>query len=98
MKSEAVANADDLPIRNPQVRSRAVIRSVAARNDRVQSIVAARELDHNENSLWMLLQARSLKRLRSECRRCPVQNERQPGADTDAVQASDEKVAAGTRA
>ena len=37
------------------------------------------------------------ERLRGQRRRCAAQDERQPGADADAVQAPDEKIAAGAR-
>src|SRR5437763_3161700 len=98
MKPESVGGVDDVTIRNPQVRSGAIVRGVAVRDDRVQPVIATRELDDDKNSLGMLLYARSLKRLRRQRRRRPAQDEGQPRPHADAVEAADEKVAAGARA
>src|SRR5207302_10956340 len=83
---------------NSQIRPRAVVRRVAERDDGVQAIVAARQLDDDENALGMFLDARALQRLRGQRRRCAVQHERQPGAHAEAIQPAHEKITPRTRA
>src|SRR2546430_11537147 len=51
METEAVGNLDDFSIWNSQIRPRAMVRRVAERDDRVQAVVAARQLDDDENPL-----------------------------------------------
>ena len=84
-------------IRDPELRPGAVVRGVGVRNDRVQAVVAAGQLDDDEDPLGMLLDAGALERLRRERRRRAAQDERQSGADADAVQPAGEEVAAGAR-
>ena len=72
--------------RNADARPRAVVGRIAVRHDGVQPVVAARQLEHDEDALGMLLDARALQRLRGQRRRRAAEEERQPGADADAVQ------------
>jgi hypothetical protein len=78
----------------PRFGLRAVIGRVAVGHDRVQPVVAAGQLDDDENALGMLLDARAFERLRRERCRCAAQDERQAGADADAVESPDQEVAA----
>ena len=96
VEPEAIGNLDDMALGNSELRSDAVVLRIAIRNHRVQAVVASRELEHHENPLRVLLEARSLQCLRGQRRRRPVEEERQPGAESQAVHPSDEEVAAGT--
>ena len=48
-------------LRDPELRPGAVVRGVAVRHDGVQAVVAARQLDDDENALGMLLDAGALR-------------------------------------
>ena len=94
MEAEAVGGLDDLALGDSQLRPSAVVRRVAVRHDGVQAVVAARQLDDDENPLGMLLDAGALERLRRQRRGRAAQDQRQAGADADAVQPAGQKVAA----
>ncbi len=97
MKAKSMRRFQHFALRDAELRSRAVVRGIAIGHDRVQTVVAARQLDHDENSLGMRLDAGALERLRRQRRRRAAQHKRQSGADADAVQPADQKVATGTR-
>ena len=94
MKAEPLGGLEHVAILDPEIRPGAVIRRVAVRHDRVQPVVAAGQLDDDENALGVLLDARAFERLRRERGRCAAQDERQAGADADAVQSPDQEIAA----
>ena len=94
MKAEAVGGLEHVALLDPELRPGAVVGRIAVRHDRVQPVVAAGQLDDDENALGMLLDARALERLRRERGRRAAQDERQPGADADAVQSAGEEIAA----
>jgi hypothetical protein len=94
MKAESIRNLDNLLLRNADTWSGAVIRGIVVRNDGVQAIVAARELEHDKNPLGVFLDARPLQRLRRQRGRRAVQEGWQRRADADAVQTLREEVAA----
>src|SRR5882762_512436 len=86
MHAESIGELDDLALANSQRRPGAIVRGIAVRYDGVQPVVAARELEDDEDSLGMLFGARALQRLRRQRRRRAAQKERQPRTDADAVQ------------
>ena len=61
MEAEAVGGLDDLALRDAQLRPGAVVRRVAVRHDGVQAVVAARQLDDDEDPLGVLLDAGALR-------------------------------------
>jgi hypothetical protein len=97
MKTEAVGGLDDVTVRDSELWPRPVIGRVAVGNDGVQAVVAARQLDDDENSLRMLLDARALERLRRQRCRHAVQECRQSRCHSHAIQAAGEELATGTR-
>ncbi len=98
VEAEPFGDLDRVALADGQVRPGAIVARVAVRDDGVQAVVAARQLDDDENPFGMLLEAGACQRLCGQRRRRAVENERQRGADTDAVQAVREEVAPGTRA
>ena len=61
MEAEAVGGLDDLALGDSEFRPRAIVRGVAVRHDGVQAIVAARQLDDDENALGMRFDAGALR-------------------------------------
>ena len=68
MEAEAVGGFDHVAFGNPDLRPGPVVRRVADGHDGVQAVVAAGQLDDDENPLGMLFDAGALQRLR---RRAP---------------------------
>jgi hypothetical protein len=95
MKAEALAGLDRVVLCDSKLRPCAVVGRIAVRHDRVQAVVAAGQLDHDEDPLGVLLDAGPGECLRREGGRRPAENQRQAGADADAVQALGQEFAAG---
>src|SRR5262245_39118070 len=98
VKSESLADFDDLAFWNAQMGTRAVIRRVAERYDSVQAIVAAGQFDDDEDALGVFLDARPLERLRRQRGGGAGNEHRQGGADADPIEAAREEVASRTAA
>ena len=94
VKAEPLGGFEHASILYPQLWPGAVIGRVAVRNDRVQPVVATGQFDDDQDTLGVLLDARAFERLRRERGRCAAQDERQAGADADAVQSPNEEIAA----
>ena len=92
MEAEAVGDLDDLALGDPELRPRAVVRGVAKGHDRVQSVVAAGQLDDHEDAVRMFLDAGALQRLGRERGRRPAEDQREHPADTDAAHPAHEKI------
>ncbi len=92
MEAEVIVDLEDLARRNSDVRPGAVVRRVAMRHDRVEAVVPARQFEDDEDPFGMPLHARALKGLSRERRRRAVQENRQPGAEADAVEAASQKI------
>ena len=86
MEANTVADLQNGVVRNPEVRAGAVIGGIAERHDGIEPVVAARQFEDDEDPFGMLLDARSLERLRGQRSRRPAQERRERGADPDAVQ------------
>ena len=97
MKAEAVGGLEHVAILDPEIRPGAVVGRVGVRNDRIQPVVAAGQLDDDQDALGVLLDARAFERLRRERGRRAAQDEREAGADADAVQSPDQEIAARAR-
>ena len=97
MKAEAVGRFDHLVLGDAELRPRAVVRRIAVRHDGVQAVVAARQLDDDENALRTFFDARPLQGLRRQRGGRAAQHERQAGADADAVEPAGQKLASRTR-
>src|SRR5262245_29259781 len=98
VKSESVANLDDLALWDAQMGTRAVIRRIAVRHDGVQAVVAARQFDDDEDTLGVFLDARPLERLRRQRGGGAGDEHRQGGANADPIEAAREEVASRTAA
>jgi hypothetical protein len=61
VEAEPIADLDHLAVGDPDVGPGAVVRRIAVRNERVQAVIAAGELDDDENALRMFLNARALQ-------------------------------------
>src|SRR5215471_4131329 len=96
MEPERVAHLQNVFRRDANAGASAVIGGIAVWHDGVEAVVAPGELEHDEDSLGMLLHARALERLRSERGGRATQKHRQARADTDAVQTAHEKFATRT--
>src|SRR5262245_10183827 len=66
MEPESISPLDRVALPNADRRPGAVIGGVAVGNDGIESIVAARQLDDDEDALGMFFDARAAKRLRGE--------------------------------
>ena len=97
MKAEPLGGFEHVAILDPEIRPGAVIGRVGVRDDRIQPVVAAGQLDDDQDALGMLLDARAFERLRRERGRCAAQDERETGADADAVQSPSQEIAARAR-
>src|SRR5262245_43861394 len=98
VKSESVADLDDLALWNTQMGTRAVIRGVAVRHDGVQAVVAAGQFDDDEDALGVFLDARPLERLRGQRGAGAGDEHRQGGADADPIESARQEVASRTAA
>src|ERR1044072_7563289 len=96
MEAEAVGDLDDLAFGNTELRSRLVVRRIAKRDDGIQSVVAARQLDDDEDAVRVLLDARALKGLSGKRGRRAIQEEGQSRAESETVHASSNEVPAVT--
>src|SRR5262245_30892203 len=74
VEPETVRNLDNLPLADSEIRPRPIVRRIAEGDDGVETVVATGELDHDENALRVLLDARPLQRLRGKSRGCPIQD------------------------
>ncbi len=93
MEAKAVGDFDHLALGDPDLRPGPVVRRVAEGHDGVQSIIAAGQLNDDEDAVGMLFDTGALQRLRRERRRCAAEDQRQHAADTDAVHPADEEIA-----
>src|SRR5205823_2706747 len=98
VEAEAVGHLEHLTLRNADPRTGAVIGRVAVRYHGVQAVVAARQLEHDEDAIGMTLEAGALQGLGGERRRRPAEDDRQSGPETDAVQPARQKVTTRTAA
>jgi hypothetical protein len=64
MEPEAIRNLDHLAFGDSQFRPGAIVGGVTEWDDRVQAVVATRQLDDDEDALGMFFEAGSLERLR----------------------------------
>src|SRR5262245_21536582 len=98
MEAKSVGSLDDLGLLNPKLRTGAVVRRIAERHYGVQTIVAAGELDDDQNTFGMFFDAGAFERLCGK--RCgrPTQDHREGGAHANTVQAAHEKFASGATA
>src|SRR5439155_22090833 len=85
MKTESFGGLEHLAILDPEFRSGAVVGRIAVGYDGIQPVIASGQLDDDEDAFRVLLDAGTLERLGGERRRCAAQDERQTGADADAV-------------
>src|SRR5438552_7257592 len=97
MKTEPLGRFEHIAILDPELGPGAVIGRVGVRNDRIQPVVAAGQFDDDQDALGVLLDARSFERLGRERGRSAAQNERETGADADAVKPPDQEIAARAR-
>src|SRR4029079_9313737 len=93
MKAETVCRLDGVALLDPQLRTRAVVRWIAIRHDRVQAVVATGQLDDHENTLGMPFDAGAFERLRRQGSGGAAQDHRERSANTDAIQSANEKFA-----
>ena len=94
MEAKAVGDLDDLALRNPELRPRLVVLRVTERHHRIQAVIAARQLDDDEDAVRMLLDARALKGLSGERGGRPIQDERQSRTETETVHSLGDEIAA----
>jgi hypothetical protein len=97
VEAEVIVDLEDLAIRNTEMRPGAVVRGVPVGNDGVQAVVAARQLEHDENSFRAFFDARALQRLGRQGGRRAAEEHRKGRADANAVQSTNEKVASTAR-
>src|SRR4051812_22251945 len=95
MEPKAVRRLQHLALPDAKLWPRAVVDRIAVRHDRVQPVVAARELDDHEDALGVALDAGAFKCLCRKRGGRAAQDDRQRGAGADAVESTNEEFAAG---
>ena len=98
MEAKTVRDLDDLAFGNTELRSRFVVRRIAKRDDGIQSVVATRQFDDDEDAIRVLLEARTFERLGRERGGRAIQEEGQSRAESETVHASNNEVPAVTAA
>src|SRR5215471_19238592 len=96
MEAERVADLQHLFRGDADTWTRAIVRGIGVRHDGVQPVVSARQFQHDEDPLRMLLEARALKRLRGERGRRPTEKHRETSADTDSIQTTRQEISTRT--
>src|SRR5262245_3157741 len=76
-EAEAVGDFDHLALVEPELRLGAVVSGIATGHDSIQSVIAAGQLNDDEDAVRMLLDARALKCLSGERSRRAAEDQRQ---------------------